>query len=173
MKNILGICICVFLLAAAACTGEAVPTETPPVETAPPPSIPTTPIPASLETVPPGYTSYSSQGWLMTSWILSPLRSEPAEPLAGKQVEVWANIYISDIPMSYIKAELMVNGKLADSKQLVFWYDDPQDFSLNFTPDSPGVYDIVVRANMLENEAYSLISGEDLSLYSCMKLNVA
>ena len=128
--------------------------------------------PSDEFTVPSGYTAYSNQDWLMTSWLISPLRTEPASVRAGEPVKVWANIYISDIPMSFIQAELSVDGALVDSKQLVFWFDDTLDFYLTFTPTLPGEYDVVVRANMLENEGYVNSSGEDLSLYSSLKVNV-
>jgi hypothetical protein len=172
MKNILAFSLCVFLLAAAACAGEAAPTETASVETTLPPSISNTTVPAPSETVPSGYVSYSNQGWLLVTWTMSSLRAEPAIPQAGKPVDIWANIYIADFPMSYIRVELIVNGKVVDTKQLVLWFDDPQDFSLSFLPDAPGLYDISVRANMMENEEYSLSSGEDLGIYSSMSLNV-
>ena len=109
----------------------------------------------------------------MVTWAMSPLSVEPANPKAGQPVEVRANIYIADIPMSYIRAELIVNSKVADSKQLVLWFDDPQDFSFTFTPDKPGEYDVVVRANMLENETYFRDSGEDLSQYSSVRIIVS
>ncbi len=122
---------------------------------------------------PPGYVTYSSQGWLLSSWSMSQLEIKPAAPKAGEAVEVWANIYIPDIPMSFIRAELMVNGVPAGSKQLTFWWDDPQDFCLTFTPAQPGEYDVVVRASMIENDSYVKSSGVDLSLYSSLKVNVS
>ena len=143
---------------AAATTAAAVPPEaTPPVES----------------TVPSGYDIYNNMGWLTRTWNLSPLWADPGVPSSGRLVHVGASIYIGDVPLSYIHAELSVNGVVVDSTQLVFWFDDPLPFSLSFTPDKPGVYEVFIRANMLENEGYVKSTGEDLSLYSAMTLTVS
>ena len=123
-------------------------------------------------TLPPEYVTYSNQGWLLAVWNLSPLWVEPDPPHAGRPVSVAATIYMADIPTSFIHAELLVNGKVVDSRLLVIWFDDPISFSLSFTPDKPGVYDIAIRANLVENEFHAASSGEDLSLYSTMRLTV-
>ena len=117
--------------------------------------------------------TYGSQGWLLTSWDMAPLWTEPQNLTAGSPVEVWSNIYISDMPWSFIRVELYVNGEVADSRDLTLWFDDPLPFSLSFTPDRPGEYDITVRANMLENEEHARETGEDLSAYSSLTLSVA
>jgi hypothetical protein len=143
------------------------------------------PIPTTMETPPPADTSslpstsplpiitYGSQGWLLTSWDMAPLWAEPETPVVGNSVKVWSNIYISDMPWSFVRVELYVNGELADSAELTLWFDDALPFSLSFTPYGPGTYQITVRANMLENEQYARDSGEDLSAFCSMTLNVA
>jgi hypothetical protein len=124
------------------------------------------------EALPPGYVTYSDQGWLLVNWVMSPLSIQPESPRSGIQVDVSANIYIADIPMSFVRVELSVNGSVMESRQFALWYDDVHDFSFAFTPDAPGIYDVVVRASMIENEDYVNLTGEDLSLYSSAKVTV-
>jgi len=171
MKTLIAALI-IMLIAASACAApEAAPTTSTTTSLSVSPVPPeTTPLPVA--TSPPEHVTSASQGGVLRTWNMSPLWIDPGVPTAGRPVYVGANIYIDDIPLSHIVTELSVNGVVVDSKQLTFWYDDPLPFSLSFTPDKPGVYEVFIRANMLENEEYVKSTGEDLSLYSAAVLTV-
>ncbi len=143
--------------------------------TAPVVTVTPTPTSSTIGSDVPGYTTYSSQDWLLVDWVISELSIEPEAPVAAKPVQVWADIYISsgDIPMSFIKAELIVNGEVVNTKTLTLWYDDSLPIFLTFTPPEGGDYDVTLRVNMLENESYAQASGEDLSIHSSATVTVA
>jgi hypothetical protein len=93
---------------------------------------------------PPGYPA---------NWWLGQLAFVPSPARVGQAVQVWANIYMTDIPMSFINAYLEVNGQVVARQRLVVVFDDSTPFSFTFTPDKPGAYELAVSAILAENEA--------------------
>ncbi len=86
-------------------------------------------------------------------WWVGQFEAVPNPARVGQAVRVWANVYMADIPISYINAYLLVNGQVVARQQLVVVFDDSTPFSFTFTPEQPGVYEITVRAVLAENEA--------------------
>jgi hypothetical protein len=87
------------------------------------------------------------------NWWVGQLEALPSPARVGQAVQVWVNIYVTDIPTSFINAYLEINGQVVAKQQLVVVFDDSTPFSFTFTPDKPGTFELSVRTILAENEA--------------------
>jgi len=103
--------------------------------------------------------SGANSGWLLCTWTLNNLLIQPATASVDDKVEIWSDIYIEELPFSYVHTYLLVNGAVIDQQMVPVFFDEDTPFCFNFTPDKPGTYRIEVRAILQANEVFAALPG--------------
>jgi hypothetical protein len=93
------------------------------------------------------------------TWLLYRLYTDPSVVRVGQPVRVWAYIYIDDFPSTDVLTELLVNGKMVDSKVVTITFDEAWPIYFDITPDQAGAFDISVRAIFVVNAAFANLPG--------------
>ncbi|MBN1369695.1 MAG: hypothetical protein JW954_05620 [Dehalococcoidaceae bacterium] len=99
----------------------------------------------ALTNKPASSTPAVSQEWLYYEWIIHSIVLSPKQASPGETVSIWTNIYCSGNYESPARAFLIVNQEVIDEKALIIPPDEDFPFVFNFTPQTAGFFDIIVR----------------------------
>jgi hypothetical protein len=82
------------------------------------------------------------------SWWLSSLIIKAGTVSVGEQIEIWADLYISDMVAGFVNAYLTVNNEIVSHHRFLMLPDETTPFKFNYTFDKPGIYTISIRTYM-------------------------
>lgn len=100
-------------------------------------------------------------GMYLSWWLGSPI-IKPGTVSVGEQIEIWADLYISDMVAGFINAYLMVNNEIVSHHRFLMLPDELTAFNFTYIFDKPGVYSISIRTYLEaeENPVYGLSNPE-------------